>query len=551
MSSALTSSGADGVHRYPLSARMTTAVLNARGIRFAWSLADKSYGMAARRLWPWGVLAVLVIVAVGLRVWDLSSRPLWVDEAFTLQGVEHGVVRIATWRHHKEHPPLSYLAVWVSTHALGSTSPLALRLPAMLAGVGCVVAAYVAARRFVPVVGALLAAALIALDFQMIDQSMQARMYSLYVLLLLLTLAWMLHLLALPQRRAWHWMLLGVGLFACLATSGLALVTSVAIPLGLLCWHWRAKAAASPAIDASSANDTSPAMRAPAIPPDFARGLTLAVVTAAALNLLGWLRLFLRITRGGPGSQRETPDLARILPEFSAALADALQPTPYALAVLVLGVAGLITLLRRRHPMGYVLGSIVLLNALMVLLMRTDYGALRGRYFIPLQVSLILATAVAVSAVRLRAARAGLIAALIALGAWSAVSSFGIPADGRYAFARQVIRVRPQVQPGEWVVYEPYWEDPLATFHGLPPTLPMLITERQEPVTLPADVPGLWVTMHTSHSGGLPRHLQIAEAFCAHFGVSLDTAEFRRLHAAHVILTLHITPAGVSMLAGD
>ena len=111
-------------------------------------------------------------------------------------------------------PPLFYYATWLATRIAGSQGEAALRLVAATASVLCVPAAFVAVRRFVGERAALGAAFLFAASPLMAWYALDARAYSLLVLLSLLSLWATALLLEAPSRRRW-------GLWAALGATAL------------------------------------------------------------------------------------------------------------------------------------------------------------------------------------------------------------------------------------------------------------------------------------------------------------------------------------------
>ncbi|WP_198002619.1 glycosyltransferase family 39 protein [Chlorobaculum parvum] len=173
------------------------------------------------------VIGVLIVAGVVVRLWPvLNDRPLWYDEARTWQTAYNPkFLNLLTATAHKEHPPLSYLFVRSFMEVFGADNFMAMRLPSLVFGVLCIPAAFAVGKRLISTGAGVLFALLVALDQLMIDQSQQARMYTLFMLLLLLAL---LHLaIATDGLRASNsrsWVQLGLLLGALGWTHQLALV---------------------------------------------------------------------------------------------------------------------------------------------------------------------------------------------------------------------------------------------------------------------------------------------------------------------------------------
>jgi uncharacterized membrane protein len=133
----------------------------------------------------WGALALMTAAAAALRFPFLDHQGLWYDEAFT-----HAIVREPTvgglWRHiqaTESTPPLYYLLVWLE----GSAGDVAMRLVPALALTAAVPVAYFATVRLVGQRAALAAAALTAVNPNLVWYSTDGRAYGLFVLVALLT----------------------------------------------------------------------------------------------------------------------------------------------------------------------------------------------------------------------------------------------------------------------------------------------------------------------------------------------------------------------------
>jgi 4-amino-4-deoxy-L-arabinose transferase-like glycosyltransferase len=128
---------------------------------------------ATRRL----IQAMLVLVALGLRVFDLASQSLWYDEAFSV------LVARADWATAGRlllvdlHPPLYYLVLRAGLAALGS-SEFAVRFVSVIPAVLMVPLMWALARRLFDRLTAHLAAALVCLSPLFVWYAREARMYS-------------------------------------------------------------------------------------------------------------------------------------------------------------------------------------------------------------------------------------------------------------------------------------------------------------------------------------------------------------------------------------
>src|SRR5436853_2991117 len=153
----------------------------------------------------WAALALVTAGALALRLPYLGNQTLWYDETFTRTiAVAPSITRL--WHEVKATegtPPLYYTLTWVWGKLFGIHSDAALRATSGLAGAACAPVAFVALRRFTGNRAALAAAALAAASPMLVWYSLDARPYSLLVLLSLLSI-WATSLL-LERVATRHW----------------------------------------------------------------------------------------------------------------------------------------------------------------------------------------------------------------------------------------------------------------------------------------------------------------------------------------------------------
>lgn len=173
------------------------------------------------RRWVWWLLAVIILLGAGLRLYALEKKSLWSDEVATIASAmgnsidpdayafrgerfdpeapvpaaayrekatqSHGAGNLAATAdvlRYNVHPPLFFglMNVWI--HAFG-LDPGTLRLPAVLFGILCIPLMFLVARRLVPDHGdavGLLSASLMAFSAYQVSHSQDARQYTLLVL---------------------------------------------------------------------------------------------------------------------------------------------------------------------------------------------------------------------------------------------------------------------------------------------------------------------------------------------------------------------------------
>ena len=159
-------------------------------------------------------LAAIVVVASAIRIVQGTTQSLFGDEFWTYVGATHGDLSgVLDWVRSDEEitPPLVTILSWASVK-LGDPTVL-VRLPSMLAGIALIPVLFELGRRTLgPRVG-LIAALLATLNPYLIWYSVEARAYSLA--LLLVALSTLSLLIALERRDVWAWV--AYGAFSCAA----------------------------------------------------------------------------------------------------------------------------------------------------------------------------------------------------------------------------------------------------------------------------------------------------------------------------------------------
>jgi uncharacterized membrane protein len=195
------------------------------------SLSTRS---AAERLGWWkGVAVGAVLVGAVLRLYQLGEDSLWVDEGHTLMDATlRPLTEVLFIPSIKLHMPLYYLIIrfWTAVFGVSETS---LRFPSLLFGVGSIVAlAYLGTRLYDVRVGALSASFLAVSSFH-IYHSQEARMYTLTMLLTLVSFALLLRAAESGTRRDWAgYVVCSVLLVLSNATGGLILLAQNAYVFG-------------------------------------------------------------------------------------------------------------------------------------------------------------------------------------------------------------------------------------------------------------------------------------------------------------------------------
>ncbi|MHB8629639.1 MAG: glycosyltransferase family 39 protein [Aggregatilineales bacterium] len=207
-----------------------------------YSIAVKAFSTGRFSHKPWFVFAsfLILLIAFGLRLWNLGTQSLWHDEAWSVFSAYHPLAwgELGT---DPNAPPVFYLSLSVWLHLTGD-SVWALRYWSVLIGVITTAVTAFVTRRFFGNGAAILAAFFVAVSPILWVYSQEIRGYVAMPLYTLLLLALAEQLLRAPSRRTWIWLAL---------VEMLALYTqNLAVPLvawlncaviGALTWQqeWR------------------------------------------------------------------------------------------------------------------------------------------------------------------------------------------------------------------------------------------------------------------------------------------------------------------------
>ena len=158
-----------------------------------------------RAIWQLGI-ALVLLLAFGLRLWRLGAQSLWHDETWSIFSAYHPLATgmLGT---DPNAPPLFYLSLgaWMQIAGDGVWT---LRFWSLLIGVLTVAVGALISRRLLGRRAALIAAFLLAISPILWTFSQEIRAYELMPLYALLLLGLVDQLLRAPSRRVWLWLLL-------------------------------------------------------------------------------------------------------------------------------------------------------------------------------------------------------------------------------------------------------------------------------------------------------------------------------------------------------
>ena len=132
------------------------------------------------------ILILIVLLGAVLRLYQLGTESIWWDEAWTIYAVSQPFASMLSIVARDVHPPLYFVILYPVVHLFG-TSEAVMRLPAAIFGIMTIPLIYVVGTYFFSQREGLISAFLLSISVHHIYYSQEARMYTLVVLLSLLS----------------------------------------------------------------------------------------------------------------------------------------------------------------------------------------------------------------------------------------------------------------------------------------------------------------------------------------------------------------------------
>ena len=142
----------------------------------------------------------ILLAAAALRIYDVSTKDLWIDEANGVLMAQQSLPELFTRLKLDSSPPLYYIILHGWMKVFGD-SEAALRAVSILGGIAMVACVFVVGRRLFSLETGMIAAILVATSPIQIFYSQQARMYSLLPVLALLSFYWLWRAIVDNRRR--------------------------------------------------------------------------------------------------------------------------------------------------------------------------------------------------------------------------------------------------------------------------------------------------------------------------------------------------------------
>lgn len=391
------------------------------------------------------------LLAGWLRWPSNDPATLFIDEPLTWDVVRKSSASdYLAWRHHFEHPPLSFMLADASARLLGGERSLrALRMPSFLFGTLCVPLAFAVGSLLAGRGAGLAMAVLAALDPIQVEQSRVARMYPLFTASLLASAVMFTWLLlrwrrlgaasAVPGRARelltlpWAWPAAGVLVAAQWWSAGLGFAT-VAGMIVLI----------ASIVVATARRDRRAAAT-------LASGVLIAMFVAALATHVG---LLARLKTGIPDftAPRGAGERLAMMSVSTRSLANV---GPAGWAVLAAAAGGIVWLARRRESgaVTLLLPAAAAMNLLAIFVALRTYHSLSPRYLIALSPVIWLGLA-GLTTLRSRWRGAGWVVVCVVAAVWAGRDlRLGKYAgvDPRTRYAASIVAL----PPGQAVVYLP------------------------------------------------------------------------------------------------
>src|SRR3989344_3250422 len=132
------------------------------------------------------LLAVILVIATILRLYDLGEESLWLDECFTLEYASKPLSLLVETIKKDVHPMGYYLPQHLLINYFGS-GELVLRILSVFFGVLSVYLTFLLGKKFFSWKEGLLAAFFVAISYTSILYSQEAKMYSMFAAFFLLS----------------------------------------------------------------------------------------------------------------------------------------------------------------------------------------------------------------------------------------------------------------------------------------------------------------------------------------------------------------------------
>lgn len=186
--------------------------------------------LSDRPRFDWVFFGLLIVIYVGLALYNITAGSIWFDEAFSAYLIQYNFIDIARYTAADVHPPLYYwiLQGWAS---LFGTTELGLRSMSIFFGLIAATFGYLWMRRQFGRRVALVSLALLILSPLFIRYSQEARMYTMAAAIIMAATYVLSR--ALEEKKRWQWVTYGLLVAAGMLTHYFTALIWIAH------WIWR------------------------------------------------------------------------------------------------------------------------------------------------------------------------------------------------------------------------------------------------------------------------------------------------------------------------
>ncbi|HET6351025.1 MAG TPA: glycosyltransferase family 39 protein [Coriobacteriia bacterium] len=434
-----------------------------------------------KRLRALVALLAITIVGAALRLWTVTSRGLWLDEASQIGQFNGTVWDTIVSQVGGTHPPLYHICMHFWTHWFG-TSEFALRSMSLCVGVVSIPVAYWAATTIYDRRVGLLTATVVAFSPYHIWYSQEARMYSMMFLFGLLSLG--TFVIALRENTFKRWLIYGIVTLFGLFTQYFFLLLLGGQFLYYFFVEFWGRLRRMRAERRSLVLWRKPLLVFQDVPTLAPWLITYGILAACVILWMDWAvffpaageaRLVSSLTHTGLGYGAPPPSLAPRFNDIGMTLVEVISGfhAPWMVYALVamwplLIYAALLALGKgraMRPESSFLLFSMISGTLVIWSLGQWQGVVLLSRYLMAMSTAGAILVGVMLDSLKPKHRYALLAVALvIAVAAWFNQSTDG-QSMGRYQNREAFTYVAKNYQPGDVVLYEPFYIDDLANYY--------------------------------------------------------------------------------------
>jgi len=396
-----------------------------------------------------------ILVTLSMVSYPLLGRDLWTDEAYTVSYTSHPTISglLDDVRKNEETPPVYFITVWLWSRAFG-TDEIAVRTLSVLYGAGAVVGTALLARHYLRRAANLVATVALAMAPLLSSYMVEARCYTLTVLLTVVCMATFERLYHRPESR---WAQVGYAL------SAAALFLTSYFSVALLVAHWLIWLI----------HLRNPAIRRSRL---FAWMLIQVIITTC---ILPWLpSLYYQVTIASDITTPVVYSSQDFALQWLSIIIGLYKPTQYLrMCVICTAVGGILIAATALSPKAMANGLVIrtlVLPAVLLLILLSGMQAVMPRYVMMMLPGFALAVGAGFEAIRRRwSLAAWLLASIFLVGT---LTSFSIdPGRPTFSWSKLSAKLAKKAMSGQdIVIFYPPWDQRVFEYYYRGPALPLI-----------------------------------------------------------------------------